>query len=47
MKNQPEEERWQSSVIGVVLVFGLVIASTTLVATLGGVALLDAEGEYA
>ena len=37
--------RGQSSVIGVVLILGLVIASMTVIATVGGVALLDTEDE--
>jgi hypothetical protein len=40
-----EGKRGQSSVIGVVLILALVIASMTLIATVGGLALLDTEDE--
>jgi hypothetical protein len=40
-----EEDRGQSSVLGVVLILGLVIASMTVIATVGGVALLDTSDE--
>ena len=40
-----EGERGQSSVIGVVLILALVIASMTVIATVGGLALLDTEDE--
>ena len=39
------ERRGQSSVIGVVLILGLVITSMTVIATVGGVALLNTEDE--
>jgi hypothetical protein len=51
MGKQPGEERgcWgergQSSVIGVVLILGIVIASLAVIATVGGLALLDTEDE--
>ena len=51
MGKQPGEERgcWgergQSSVIGVVLILGLVVASLSVIATVGGLALLDTEDE--
>jgi hypothetical protein len=35
----------QSSVIGVVLILGLVITSMTVIATVGGLALLDTEAD--
>lgn len=37
--------RGQSSVIGVVLILGLVITSMTVIATVGGLALLDTEAD--
>ncbi|MEF8887524.1 MAG: hypothetical protein V5A30_06925, partial [Haloarculaceae archaeon] len=51
MENRPGGERGrpggrgQSSVIGVVLILGLVISSMTVIATVGGVALLNTEDE--
>ena len=51
MGKQPGEERGclgergQSSVIGVVLILGIVITSLAVIATVGGLALLDTEDE--
>lgn len=45
MENRPGEKRWQSPVIGVVLVLGLVTANRPLVAPVAKAMLPDAEDE--